>query len=258
MSEEGAWWMGNFKFSLCRVLLSLSFAVFIYCIYGVSATWISLGYNQWGDHVTQTTTPPLSFYNSLTRSLFLFFPPCKTYSTLSLSLPPSLACPPPLIPLPLVSLFSHFLSHLLPNSLSSDLASLWPTPSIPSLQPTSLPPQLSTAWVLPKNTSELSHVRHKGETRGEKKKKNKHLKDPHRRECAIFNLLSAATSLLLSFNELKSKCLDQHVWMCASQCQHSRGWVQCYCGDIVTLACLSCCLSEPILQYVRWVCGRPR
>lgn len=73
------------------------------------------------------------------------FSPCKTYSTLSLSLPPSLACPPPLIPLPLVSLFSHFLSHLLPNSLSSDLASLWPTPSIPSLQPASLPPQLSTA-----------------------------------------------------------------------------------------------------------------
>lgn len=47
---------------------------------------------------------------------------------------------------------------------------------------------------------------------GEKKQNKKnHPQDPRRRECTIFNLLSAATSLLLSFNELKSKCLDQHV-----------------------------------------------
>lgn len=45
----------------------------IYCIPALSATWSSLDYSLPKDHVTQTTTPPLSFYISLTHSLSLFF-----------------------------------------------------------------------------------------------------------------------------------------------------------------------------------------
>lgn len=66
--------------SLWRVLLACPApSVSLYCISGLSATWSSLGYSLPGDHVTQTTTPPLSFYISLTHSLALFFPPLVTH-----------------------------------------------------------------------------------------------------------------------------------------------------------------------------------
>lgn len=149
------------NFSCClercyRVLLplSLSLSFCIYCISGLSATWSSLCYCLPGDHVTQTTTPPLSFYISLTHSLTLFLcvsfppprPPCNTHCTLSLSLLLS-ATPTVAFSLSLSFSLSVFLLLLMqssPLSLSVVLSTpqllshpIWQASGLPPLSPPS-------------------------------------------------------------------------------------------------------------------------
>lgn len=179
------------------------FSLCIYCISGLSATWSSLGYSLPEDHVTQTTTPPLSFYISLTHSLSLFcslrvplFFPLVTHchSLFYLLHPPRLALAL-FLPFSLSSrspLLSHFLCYLLPVALSSDLASLWPAPSIPSL-----PPQLSTHLSMVKKTPQPPPKKETPLSSAvfDTKKQHKRPRELRGRECAIFNLLRSDTSL---------------------------------------------------------------
>lgn len=109
-----------------------------------------------------TQTPPVSFYVRLTHSSFL--PSSSSflaeYSLAAHHHSPGLECSLSFFS-PLAQKVPHVLCNLLPTALSSDLASLWQTPSIPSRPPSLYSRAPTCAW---DPHIQLSHVRHKETT----------------------------------------------------------------------------------------------